>query len=72
MAVLEIQLMVGEGSSAHGAGSGGYGKREMEENGREFCPRGGKCLLWEEGDGGVQAEVLPMEREVAVMGRGKW
>ncbi|MBQ6695287.1 MAG: hypothetical protein IJN16_01135 [Lachnospiraceae bacterium] len=36
------------GSSTHGAGSGGHGKRKMVKFGREFCPWGEKCLLWEE------------------------
>ena len=50
-----------DGSSAHGAGSGGHGKREMEENGQKFCLRGGKWRLWVEGNGGVRSGVLPME-----------
>lgn len=58
-----------DGSSAHGAGSACYGKREMEEFRRKFYPWSGKWRSWEEENGEVWAGVLPMGREVPVMGR---
>lgn len=52
--------MVGEGSSAHGAGSGGCGKRKMEEFGQEFYPCDEKRLLWEESNSEEGTSFLTM------------